>query len=74
METLDRIREILATGQFIDPARIREDATFEEAGMDSLDLVDFSYEIEDAFGIQIERMDEARTFGDVARRIDELCG
>ena len=72
MATIDKLREILAECQCIDPALVREECTFEEVGMDSLDLIDFTYEVEDAFGLTVKDLDSIQTFGDVVAYIDSL--
>jgi acyl carrier protein len=53
-DVLTRIREHLATELEIDPSRIQEQTRFkEDLEADSLDLVELTVELEDAYGIRI---------------------
>lgn len=53
-DVLKRIREHLAAELEIDPSRIEENTRFkEDLEADSLDLVELTVELEDAYGIRI---------------------
>lgn len=53
-EVLKLIRKHLATELEIEPEQIREDTRFkEDLEADSLDLVELTVELEDAYGIRI---------------------
>ena len=53
-DVLERIREHLATELEVDPGRIEESTRFkEDLEADSLDLVELTVELEDAYGIRI---------------------
>ncbi len=53
-EVLSKIREHLATELEVDPSAIREETRFkEDLEADSLDLVELTVELEDAYGIRI---------------------
>ena len=53
-DVLQRIREHLAAELEIDPSRIEESTRFkEDLEADSLDLVELTVELEDAYGIRI---------------------
>lgn len=53
-DVLTKIREHLATELEIEPSRIREETRFkEDLEADSLDLVELTVELEDAYGIRI---------------------
>ena len=51
---LEKITEILRTYKADDNLEVSETTTFEELGLDSLDMVQLVMEIEDAFNISIE--------------------
>ena len=40
MATLDTVKEVLESNLDIDPENVTEDATFEDLGIDSLDMVE----------------------------------
>lgn len=53
-DVLTKIREHLAEELEVDPGRIAEDTRFkEDLEADSLDLVELTVELEDAYGIRI---------------------
>jgi acyl carrier protein len=69
-EVLSRIREHLATELEVEPGRIREDTRFkEDLEADSLDLVELTVELEDAYGIRIPD-DQAATILTVGQAAD----
>lgn len=74
MSTLEAIQSILIEEFKLSPDRLRPEATLADLGIDSLDLVDLIFQIEDRFGLKI--MDDVprslATLGDVAAYIDEL--
>lgn len=68
-EVLTRIRDHLASELEIDPARIEEGTRFkEDLETDSLDLVELTVELEDAYGIRIpdDQAAQIRTVGQAA--------
>lgn len=66
-DVIGTLRELL--GEFeVEPADVKPEAEFEVLGLDSLDLVELSVRVEDAYGIDIEEEDlePVRTVGDAA--------
>ena len=52
--TAEKVIELLAAHLETDKSEIKEDATFEDLGIDSLDAVEIMMEMEDEFGIEIK--------------------
>lgn len=71
---LEKVINILAEYKECDPSEIREDSTFEELELDSLDTVDLMMSFEDEFGIQMEMSEDMKTVGDVVKAIEEQVG
>lgn len=53
MDVRDKVIEIIAQQALMDIENVREDATLEELGIDSLGLVESIFAIEEAFDIQV---------------------
>jgi acyl carrier protein len=74
MTTLELLQGILIKEYKLGPDRLVPEATLADLGIDSLDLVDLIFKIEDHFGLNIKD-DVSRplvTLSDVAAYIDEL--
>jgi acyl carrier protein len=76
--TRDEIRSRLTTiltDEFAVPAdEVTEDATFEELGLDSLDLVEVTLVVDEELGIRIpdERLGDITTTGDAVTVLTDL--
>lgn len=73
----EEVKKVLAQQYSVDPAKVSETASFEDIGMDSLDLVEFSMLAEDRWHIAIEGssddvMERWLTVGDAVREIERL--
>ena len=76
MSTLASLQSILVEEFKRNPDQLRPEATLTDLGIDSLDLVDLIFKIEERFHLKIKD-DVPRslvTLGDVATYIDELLG
>ena len=67
-QVLETIREQLTSFE-VDAASVSADAAFDTLGLDSLDLVELSVRIEDAYGIDIEE-DDLKDVTTVDKAID----
>jgi acyl carrier protein len=53
MDAGEKVLEIIAREQHLDPSKVTMDATFEELGIDSLDGVNILFALEEEFKIDI---------------------
>ncbi len=70
----ESIREILISGYDADPELVVSEATLGgDLGLDSIDIVDFIMDLEDAYAIQITDadFDRAKTLGELAALLEE---
>lgn len=57
----------------IDPEKLLPEATLESLGLDSLAVIEFMFQIEDKFGIQIpDQANPPRTLGEMVQLIEPL--
>ncbi len=70
--TLEKVTAILAEYKEMDASEITAESTFEELGLDSLDVVEIVMKIEDEFNITLEMNSEINTVGKLADFIDTL--
>ena len=68
--TFEKVAEIIAEKTDKEVAEIKEEMTFADLGMDSLDTVDLLMGMEDVFGITIELTEDMKCIGDVVKYID----
>ncbi|MGO4394317.1 phosphopantetheine-binding protein [Variovorax sp. M-6] len=76
--TVDTIAKILVTHFRVDAAKIAPDAELLDLGLDSLDIMDFVFSVEDAFGLRIPDEEFARrgvnnTLQELGELIEQLA-
>ena len=69
-----RCIEIIAKSKSIPADSITMDSTFDELNIDSLDKINISFEVEEAFNIEIpdEALGTIKTVGDMVRGVAQL--
>lgn len=72
MATLDTVKEVLESNLDIDPENVTEDATFEDLGIDSLDMVELICDLEEKCGVDFGEPEGLTTVGDLVEYIDNL--
>ena len=72
--TFDKVAELIAEYKGIDREAVREDSTFVELKLDSLDVADLAMSLEDEFDISIDLAPGVKTLADLVRVIDEAKG
>jgi acyl carrier protein len=66
--------EIIAKAKSIPEDTITLDSTFDQLNVDSLDKINISFEVEEAFGIEIpdEALGSIKTVGDMVNGVQKL--
>ena len=72
MATLDTVKEVLESNLDIDPENVTEDATFEDLGIDSLDMVELICDLEEKCDIEFGEPEGIETVGQLVAHIDSL--
>ena len=72
MATLDTVKEDLESNLDIDPENVTEDATFEDLGIDSLDMVELICDLEEKCSVDFGEPEGLTTVGDLVEYIDNL--
>lgn len=72
MATLDTVKEVLESNLDIDPENVTEDATFEDLGIDSLDMVELICDLEEKCSVDFGEPEGLATVGDLVEYIDNL--
>ena len=72
MATLDTVKELLESNLDIDPENVTEDATFEDLGIDSLDMVELICDLEEKCSVDFGEPEGLTTVGDLVEYIDNL--
>ena len=76
MDAGEKVMEIIAREQHLDPGKVTMDSTFEELGIDSLDGVNILFALEEEFKIDIpdavaQNMKSVRQVADSLTRVLE---
>lgn len=72
MATLDTVKEVLKSNLDIDPENVTEDATFDDLGIDSLDMVELICDLEEKCSVDFGEPEGLTTVGDLVEYIDNL--
>lgn len=72
MATIDVIKEVLSDNLDIDPEEVTDGATFEDLGIDSLDMVELICDLEEKCEIDFGEPEGLTTVGDLVEYIDSL--
>ncbi len=72
MATLDTIKEVLQENLDIDPENVTEDSTFDDLGIDSLDMVELICDLEEKCNVDFGEPEGLETVGDLVEYIDNL--
>lgn len=67
----EKIKRIMAEQLGLDENDITMDTSFEELGVDSLDLFQIIIEIEEEFGVQIEDAESIKTVGEAVKFVED---
>ena len=67
----EKIRDIISEQLGIEKGSISPDTTFEDLGMDSLDLFQIIVEMEEAFDIRIEDGEEIKTVSQAVKYVED---
>lgn len=72
MATIDTLKEILNDTLDIEPETVVEEATFEELGIDSLDMAELICEVEERFEVDFGEPEGLETVGALVTYVDNL--
>jgi len=73
MSSLKELQDLIQQKYGIDPATLDPNASMRGAGIDSLALVEFLFEVEDRFTVSLpDEYSNIDTLADLARVVDEL--
>lgn len=72
MATIDSLKEILNENLDIEPEKVVESATFDELGIDSLDMSELICDIEERLDVEFGEPEDLETVGSLVEYIDSL--
>lgn len=72
----DKVKKIIVEKLSVDSTEVTPDASFEDLGADSLDIVEIVMALEEEFDIEIsdEEAENAKSVGDVVKYLNSLLG
>ncbi|KZL93058.1 acyl carrier protein [Clostridium magnum] len=68
----EKIKRIMAEQLGLSESDITMDTSFEELGVDSLDLFQIIIEIEEEFSVQIEDAESIKTVGEAVKFVEDI--
>lgn len=68
--TFEKLRNLLADHLEMEASEITEATTFEDLGVDSLDVAEIMMEVEDEFGIEIAVAEAGKSVAELVAYID----
>ena len=72
MATIDTLKDILHENLDIDAESVTSEASFEDLGIDSLDMVELISELEERCGVEFGEPEGLETVGQLVEYIDSL--
>lgn len=72
MSSLAELQQLIHKKYGIEPSQLDPDASMREHGIDSLALVEFLFDVEDAFKVSLESHPDIDTLAQLAKLIDDL--
>lgn len=75
-ETFEIVQKMIVERFGVQEEKVTEKMTFDDLGVDSLDVVELVMELEDRFGVQFEdeKIEELNSIEDAVQYIDQLRG
>lgn len=70
----EKIRSVIAGQLGIEEGEIKLETSFQDLGVDSLDLFQIIIELEEEFNIQIEDAENIKTVEDAVKYVEEKVG
>ncbi len=67
------VAKILADYKDIDEAQIKPESTFQELGLDSLDMAELVMNMEDELGVTIEMNEKIKTVADIIAAVGAVA-
>ncbi len=71
MNTFEKVAAAIAESKGLELSAITNESTFQDLGIDSLDVAELVMSLEDEFGITIELDESVKTVADMVKLIDE---
>lgn len=71
-DVVAKVTRIVADWSGAPTSHIRPENTFDDLGVDSLDLIEIVMDVEDEFDIRVDEIDEINTFQDLINAIMPL--
>ena len=72
MATIDIVKEVLSENLDIEADKVVDEATFEELGVDSLDMVELVCDLEEKCEVELGEPEGIQTVGQLVALIDSL--